>query len=207
MADVNLRITYFEAGTPSSVGSLRADFSCLFFDTACSLNDVLPFVLLLLLEKLSVCDLFGFRVNILLGRSGIWWRVVNRESIQYPWKTYRSGWFSRDCWWICRILRHEITKEKRFLKVGGRIYILDAGWTRQTSGRRAWWDHFTRKLVTMPTKPFWALRADFSFQIPGESSELQGRKRRGFKEARDGHGAWCGVVRRARHGSRYVADD
>src|SRR6187402_2333071 len=55
-------LTYLPRGLASSVGGLRGR-SVRFFDMACSRNDDL-FVLRRLLEKLSVCDLFGFRLNI-----------------------------------------------------------------------------------------------------------------------------------------------
>jgi hypothetical protein len=59
MGEVNL-----PSGASSSAGALR-ERSCRLFDTACSRNEDLVLVFLRLREKLSVCDLFGFRLNIL----------------------------------------------------------------------------------------------------------------------------------------------
>ena len=58
--------THLPVGGASSVGAFR-DRSCRFLDTACSRNDD-DFVPRLLREKLSVCDLLTFRLNI-LGRA------------------------------------------------------------------------------------------------------------------------------------------
>ncbi len=55
--------THLFTGGASSVGAFR-DRSCRFLDTACSRNDD-DFVPRLLREKLSVCDLLTFRLNIL----------------------------------------------------------------------------------------------------------------------------------------------
>jgi hypothetical protein len=59
---MKFEVTYLLVGLTSSVGSLRGR-SVRFFDIACSRNEV-RFVLRRLLEKLSVCDLFGFLLNI-----------------------------------------------------------------------------------------------------------------------------------------------
>jgi hypothetical protein len=57
------KLSYLPRGGVSSVGALR-DRSGRFFDTACSRNEDLLLVRRLR-EKLSVCDLLTFRLNIL----------------------------------------------------------------------------------------------------------------------------------------------
>lgn len=59
-------VAYLVGDELSCAGGLR-DLSCLVFDTACSLNDRLDFDAFLLLEKLSVWDWLGRRVNIIHG--------------------------------------------------------------------------------------------------------------------------------------------
>lgn len=57
-------LTYLFVGFVSSVGGLRVDLSVRFFETACSRKEDF-FVPRRLLEKLSVCDLLTFLLNIL----------------------------------------------------------------------------------------------------------------------------------------------
>lgn len=75
LLDFKKMVIYLPIGGASSVGALR-DRSCLFFDTACSRNDDFDFVPRRLREKLSVCDLLTFRLNIL-------GRCADRDYRQY----------------------------------------------------------------------------------------------------------------------------
>lgn len=62
-------LTHLPVAAASSPGGLRAERSCRCFDTpACSRNDDFPLVEPRFREKLSVCDLVTFRLNILDGR-------------------------------------------------------------------------------------------------------------------------------------------
>lgn len=57
------RLTYLPSGGAVS-DTEGFCLSCLDFDTACSLNDLLDFEFFRLLEKLSVCDWLGRRLNM-----------------------------------------------------------------------------------------------------------------------------------------------
>jgi hypothetical protein len=58
-------VTYFPNAEESSPGGLRTGGrSCRLFETACSRNDDFPFASLRLCEKLSLCDLLTFLLNI-----------------------------------------------------------------------------------------------------------------------------------------------
>jgi hypothetical protein len=75
---------YLPSGGPSSVGAFLIDRSLRFFDTACSRKDDFDFVSRRLLEKLPVCDLLAFRLNILD-------RFKYRDSVQYSSQTWLSS--------------------------------------------------------------------------------------------------------------------